>query len=90
MKPAADARNGAGPDAGMLADPRQTRPRPDRPKFEITCAQCAAVSHVPFKPLEGREVFCQDCYRARRAIPREERDKVEAIEVNGSDAGIVE
>jgi CxxC-x17-CxxC domain-containing protein len=41
-------------------------PRPERPKFDITCATCGVQAQVPFKPLEGREVFCQDCYRARR------------------------
>jgi CxxC-x17-CxxC domain-containing protein len=34
--------------------------------FSITCNACGAESQVPFKPDEGREVFCQACYRARK------------------------
>jgi CxxC-x17-CxxC domain-containing protein len=44
-------------------------PRPARPKFDITCGTCGTAAQVPFKPLEGREVFCQPCYRARRGLP---------------------
>jgi CxxC-x17-CxxC domain-containing protein len=34
--------------------------------FSITCSSCGAGAEVPFKPSEGREVFCQACYRARK------------------------
>lgn len=37
-----------------------------RPMFSITCNSCGVESQVPFKPDEGREVFCQACYRARK------------------------
>lgn len=29
---------------------------------------CGTVAQVPFKPIEGRDVFCQPCYRARRGV----------------------
>jgi CxxC-x17-CxxC domain-containing protein len=47
--------------------PAEPKPkvRPERPKYDIECATCGARAQVPFKPLEGREVFCQPCYRAR-------------------------
>ncbi len=44
-------------------------PRPTRPKFDITCGACGTTAQVPFRPLEGRDVFCQPCYRARRGLP---------------------
>lgn len=28
----------------------------------ITCSDCGAESQVPFKPKEGRPVYCRDCY----------------------------
>jgi CxxC-x17-CxxC domain-containing protein len=34
--------------------------------FAITCDACGAKAEVPFKPADGREVFCPTCYRARR------------------------
>jgi CxxC-x17-CxxC domain-containing protein len=61
--------------------------RPDRPKYDITCGECGVPAQVPFKPLEGRQVFCQECYRARRGIVR---DGVETKEPKDTDNGIVE
>jgi len=44
-----------------------TRPtRRERALFDITCSACGASSQVPFEPTEGREVFCKDCYVARK------------------------
>ncbi len=37
----------------------------ERQKFDVTCVQCGAATQVPFKPIEGRDIFCQPCYRAR-------------------------
>lgn len=37
-----------------------------REMFSITCKSCGAESQVPFRPDEGRDVFCQACYRARK------------------------
>lgn len=30
------------------------------------CAECGADTQVPFKPTEGRPVYCRDCYQKRR------------------------
>jgi len=30
--------------------------------FPVTCAACGAETTVPFKPREGRPVYCKDCY----------------------------
>ena len=62
-------------------------PRPPRPQFDITCATCGTRAQVPFQPAEGRDVFCQPCYRARRSTARPE---VEPIIEGGSGSGIVE
>ncbi len=53
---------------------RQTTPqgssvhaRPARPDFfEVSCAQCGNLTRVPFKPTQGRPVYCQPCFKARR------------------------
>ncbi len=31
-----------------------------------TCAECGRPTEVPFKPTEGRPVYCRDCYQRRR------------------------
>ncbi len=40
--------------------------RPQRESFEAVCAECGATTTVPFKPTEGRPVYCRDCFRSRR------------------------
>ena len=40
--------------------------RPPRETYEATCAECGATTTVPFKPTQGRPVYCRDCYKARR------------------------
>ena len=40
--------------------------RAPRESYEAVCAECGASTTVPFKPTQGRPVFCRDCFRARR------------------------
>lgn len=41
-------------------------PRPVRKFFPATCAECGRQTEVPFKPTEGRPVFCRDCFQSKR------------------------
>ena len=52
--------------AEAAPSPKPARKRPAAELFPITCNTCGAQAEVPFKPAEGREVFCPTCYRARR------------------------
>ena len=40
--------------------------RSGRESHEVTCAECGAATTVPFKPTEGRPVYCRDCYRSKQ------------------------
>ncbi|MCK4661164.1 MAG: zinc-ribbon domain containing protein [Phycisphaerae bacterium] len=40
--------------------------RPPRETYEVVCAECGATTTVPFKPTEGRPVYCRDCFQAKR------------------------
>lgn len=33
----------------------------------ISCSQCGRETTVPFKPTQGRPVYCRECYQQRRA-----------------------
>jgi CxxC-x17-CxxC domain-containing protein len=33
-----------------------------REMHKATCADCGAECEVPFKPTEGRPVYCRECY----------------------------
>jgi CxxC-x17-CxxC domain-containing protein len=40
----------------------------DRPRemHKATCAECKKECEVPFKPTEGRDVFCKDCFQKHK------------------------
>jgi len=38
----------------------------NRPTHKATCADCGNECEVPFKPTEGRPVYCRECYRKHR------------------------
>ena len=37
-----------------------------REMFDAVCADCGRATKVPFQPTEGREVYCSECFAARR------------------------
>jgi CxxC-x17-CxxC domain-containing protein len=37
-----------------------------REMHKATCADCGQECEVPFKPTEGRPVYCRDCFAKRR------------------------
>ncbi len=45
----------------------------DRPKefFKATCSDCGKECDVPFKPTEGRPVYCRDCFQKHRPVERD-------------------
>jgi len=30
---------------------------------DATCTKCGAQTQVPFKPIEGKDVLCRDCFK---------------------------
>jgi len=58
---------------------RRSRPSSDRPMAqangrremtEVTCSSCGKPAQVPFKPTDGRPVYCSDCYTRERLASR--------------------
>jgi CxxC-x17-CxxC domain-containing protein len=39
----------------------------ERVETTATCSQCGKETTVPFKPTQGRPVFCKECFQARKA-----------------------
>ena len=35
-------------------------------KFKIKCSECGKECEVPFKPTQGKPVYCNECFRKRR------------------------
>jgi CxxC-x17-CxxC domain-containing protein len=38
----------------------------ERVETVATCSQCGKETTVPFKPTQGRPVFCKECFQARK------------------------
>lgn len=38
----------------------------DREMHKAVCADCGNECEVPFKPTEGKPVYCKDCFMKRR------------------------
>lgn len=38
----------------------------ERQMHKATCADCGNECEVPFKPTEGRPVYCRECYQKHR------------------------
>jgi len=40
----------------------------DRPRkmYKIICSDCGKEAEVPFKPTEGRPVYCKECFQKHR------------------------
>ncbi|NLB88187.1 MAG: zinc-binding protein [Syntrophomonadaceae bacterium] len=45
---------------------RNSGDRAPRQMYEAVCAECGAETKVPFKPVEGRPVYCLDCFQQQR------------------------
>ena len=59
-------RGGSGPRRGGHRDRGGFRDSGPREMHKATCAECGQECEVPFKPTEGLEVFCKECFRKRR------------------------
>lgn len=50
--------------------------RGPRQMHKITCSECGNEGEVPFKPREGSEVLCKECFMKKKGItPREKKEE---------------
>lgn len=40
--------------------------RAPREMFDVTCSSCGKATQVPFRPTQGKPVYCSDCFASRR------------------------
>ena len=46
---------------------RRINNRRHKKLYEAVCTRCGAQTQVPFRPIEGREVLCKECFDKARA-----------------------
>ena len=56
---------GYGDDDGQGGHRRHSFGGP-REMHKATCADCGAECEVPFKPTEGRPVYCRNCFQKHK------------------------
>lgn len=39
-----------------------------RIETKTTCSQCGKETTVPFRPTQGRPVYCRECFQQRRTL----------------------
>ena len=44
----------------------QSFDRGPRKMFKAVCTECGKECEIPFKPTEGRPIFCKDCFMKKR------------------------
>ncbi len=52
---------------GNQANGGSGAPTFNKVETRTTCSQCGKETTVPFKPTQGRPVFCRECFQQRRA-----------------------
>ncbi len=40
--------------------------RGPREMFDATCSSCGKATQVPFRPTQGKPVYCNECFATRR------------------------
>ena len=45
-----------------------TAPSVQRVETKTVCSQCGKETTVPFKPTQGRPVYCRECFQQRRTL----------------------
>lgn len=56
-----------GPRGGGGFRPRSNFGGP-REMHKAVCSECGNECDVPFKPIEGKPVFCKDCYAKKKGF----------------------
>ena len=46
--------------------------RPKRQYFKAICSECGQECEVPFRPTQGKTVYCNECFK-NHAPPRDDR-----------------
>ena len=52
--------------AKRASRPATGAPARERVETQATCSACGKVTTVPFKPTQGRPVFCRECFQQRK------------------------
>jgi CxxC-x17-CxxC domain-containing protein len=61
-----DSDSGYGGGGGYSSGGYGSRSSAPREMFTATCSSCGREARVPFRPTNGKPVYCSDCFRSQR------------------------
>lgn len=53
-------------EIGEESEDATSAEQPEREMTKIKCSECGKDAEVPFKPTEGRPVYCRECFSKHR------------------------
>jgi CxxC-x17-CxxC domain-containing protein len=53
-------------DCKSKRNARMNQPTRERVETTAVCSQCGKATTVPFKPTQGRPVYCKECFQQRK------------------------
>lgn len=63
-----------------------------REMHKVKCSECGKDAEVPFKPVEGRPVYCKECFMKKKGltpksngVKKPEKEKDEEVEESEED-----
>lgn len=63
----------------------KTKYKDEKPMFSIVCAECGAEAMIPILPDPEKEVYCQECYKAKREAAKNDEALDESIQESTTD-----
>ena len=52
--------------AKRASRPAGAAPARERVETQTACSECGKVTTVPFRPTQGRPVYCRECFQSRK------------------------
>lgn len=65
-----DSFGGGGRSSFGGGNRRDAAGQASREMYDTVCAECGRTTTVPFKPTQGRPVYCRDCFQKQRTSSR--------------------
>ncbi len=66
---------GGKPSFGGKGGPRKWEGGFDKEMFKAVCAECSRPCEVPFRPMNGKPVFCKECFASQGGPSMDRMDR---------------
>ncbi len=78
---------GGKPSFGGKGGPRKWEGGFDKEMFKAVCAECSRPCEVPFRPMNGKPVYCKECFAAQGGPSMDRMDRAPRKDFGNRDFG---